>query len=195
VGRGTHLTLLTGDRCFFGLVPVGDGGTYGFAGVAGERFSDPLTGRLERFRRRFSGFGGPVPAYLAALEHDSQLHFGAIEWMELDRWHHGRVVLAGDAAHAAPPHMGEGGALAMEDAIVLAGLSGPPARSRTRCAPMRTGAGHAPTGSSGKAGSPPGRGPARPRSATLPCANAVISCSATVTGRSSRPPSGRDGSN
>jgi FAD-dependent urate hydroxylase len=42
--------------------------------------------------------------------------------MELDRWHHGRVVLAGDAAHAAPPHMGEGGALAMEDAIVLAGL-------------------------------------------------------------------------
>jgi 2-polyprenyl-6-methoxyphenol hydroxylase-like FAD-dependent oxidoreductase len=39
-----------------------------------------------------------------------------------DRWHSGRVVLAGDAAHAAPPHMGEGGALAMEDAVVLAGL-------------------------------------------------------------------------
>ena len=59
-----------------------------------------LNGRLERFRRRFSGFREPVPAYLAALEHDSQLHFGAIEWMEPDRWHHGRVVLAGDAARA-----------------------------------------------------------------------------------------------
>jgi 2-polyprenyl-6-methoxyphenol hydroxylase-like FAD-dependent oxidoreductase len=117
-----HLMLLTGDGCFFGLVPVGEGGTYGFAGVDGERFADPLDGRLERFRRRFSDFGGPVPADLAALEHDAQLHFGAIEWMELDRWHAGRVVLAGDAAHAAPPHMGEGGALAMEDAIVLAGL-------------------------------------------------------------------------
>jgi 2-polyprenyl-6-methoxyphenol hydroxylase-like FAD-dependent oxidoreductase len=117
-----HLMLLTGDGCFFGLVPVGEGGTYGFAGVDGERFADPLDGRLERFRRRFSDFGGPVPADLAALEHDAQLHFGAIEWMELDRWHAGRVVLAGDAAHAAPPHMGEGGALAMEDAVVLAGL-------------------------------------------------------------------------
>jgi len=118
----THLMLVTGDGCFFGLVPVGDGGTYGFTGVDGERFADPLDGRLERLRRRFGDFGGPVPAYLAALEHDAQLHFGAIEWMELDRWHHGRVVLAGDAAHATPPHMGEGGALAMEDAVVLAGL-------------------------------------------------------------------------
>ena len=32
------------------------------------------------------------------------------------------MVLVGDAAHAAPPHMGEGGALAVEDALVLAEL-------------------------------------------------------------------------
>lgn len=38
----THLMLLTGDGCFFGLVPVGEGGTYGFAGVDGDRFADPL---------------------------------------------------------------------------------------------------------------------------------------------------------
>ncbi|HYY77682.1 MAG TPA: FAD-dependent monooxygenase [Actinomycetes bacterium] len=38
----------------------------------------------------------------------------------MDRWHRGRVVLIGDAAHAAPPHMGEGGSMAMEDAVVLA---------------------------------------------------------------------------
>jgi 2-polyprenyl-6-methoxyphenol hydroxylase-like FAD-dependent oxidoreductase len=29
-------------------------------------------------------------------------------------------VIIGDAAHAAPPHMGEGGSLAVEDALVLA---------------------------------------------------------------------------
>ncbi|HXZ74261.1 MAG TPA: hypothetical protein VEH31_25795 [Streptosporangiaceae bacterium] len=63
-------------------MPVGGGGTYGFAGAGGERFDDPPAGRLERFRRRFAGFGGPVPAYLAALEHDEQLHFGPIEWVE-----------------------------------------------------------------------------------------------------------------
>jgi len=49
-----------------------------------------------------------------------QLHFGAIEWVELDEWYRGRVVLIGDAAHAGPPHMGEGGCMAMEDALVLA---------------------------------------------------------------------------
>jgi FAD-dependent urate hydroxylase len=118
----THLMLLMGEGCFFGLVPVGDGGTYGFAGAGGERFDDPPAGRLGRFRERFAGFGGPVPAYLAALEHDEQLHSGPIESLELDNWRDGRVVLIGDAAHATPPSMGEGGAMAMEDAVVLAEL-------------------------------------------------------------------------
>lgn len=31
-----------------------------------------------------------------------------------------RLVLVGDAAHAATPHMGQGGAMALEDAIALA---------------------------------------------------------------------------
>jgi len=116
----THLMVLMGEGCFFGLVPVGGGGTYGFAGIGGKRFDDPPAGRLERFRRRFAGFGGPVPAYLAALQHDEQLYVSPIEWVEPGRWRDGRVVLIGDAAHAAPPHMGQGGAMAMEDAVVLA---------------------------------------------------------------------------
>jgi len=117
-----QLTILTGERCFFGLVPMGDGHTYGFAGAGGDRFDEPLAGRLDRFRHRFAGFGDPVPGYLAGLRCDDQLHFGPIEWVDLDRWHAGRVVLIGDAAHAAPPHMGEGGAMAVEDAVVLAEL-------------------------------------------------------------------------
>lgn len=117
-----HLMVFTGERCFFGLVPVDDGGTYGFAGLDGERFDDPPAGRLGRLRQRFEGFGGPVPAYLAALQRDDQIHFGPIEWVELRRWHAGRAVLIGDAAHATPPHMGEGGAMAIEDAVVLAEL-------------------------------------------------------------------------
>jgi anthraniloyl-CoA monooxygenase len=38
-----------------------------------------------------------------------------------DRWHHGRVVLVGDAAHTAHFSIGSGTKLAMEDAIALAG--------------------------------------------------------------------------
>jgi len=72
-------------------------------------FEDPLHGRLERVRQRFAGFGGPVQEYLASLSCDEQLHCGPIEWVKLDRWYSGRVVLIGDAAHAGPPTMAEGG--------------------------------------------------------------------------------------
>jgi 2-polyprenyl-6-methoxyphenol hydroxylase-like FAD-dependent oxidoreductase len=37
-------------------------------------------------------------------------------------WHRGRVVLVGDAIHATTPHMASGGAMAIEDAIVLGDL-------------------------------------------------------------------------
>ena len=48
-------------------------------------------------------------------------------------WHRGRVVLIGDAAHATSPHVGQGGAMAMEDAIVLAEeVTRGTARSRER---------------------------------------------------------------
>jgi FAD-dependent urate hydroxylase len=115
----TDMMVLMGDDRYFGLVPMGDGRTYGFGVIGGPRFDDPLTGRLERFRCQFEAFGGPVPEYLASLECDEQLHFGPIEWVDRARWHSNQVVLIGDAAHAGPPHMGEGGCMAMEDALVL----------------------------------------------------------------------------
>jgi len=109
-----------GDGCFFGLCPVGGGWTYGFGNVTVPRLHDALQGRLHRLRRRFAGFDGLVREYLACLESDEQIHCGPIEWLELERWHVGRVVLIGDAAHASSPMMGQGGSMAMEDASVLA---------------------------------------------------------------------------
>ncbi|MGH8220348.1 MAG: FAD-dependent oxidoreductase [Steroidobacteraceae bacterium] len=35
-------------------------------------------------------------------------------------WHHGRVVLLGDAVHVTTPHLGQGAGLAIEDSLVLA---------------------------------------------------------------------------
>jgi 2-polyprenyl-6-methoxyphenol hydroxylase-like FAD-dependent oxidoreductase len=116
----TDFMILRGEGLSVGLIPMGEGYSYCFASTGGSRFEDPLAGRPARFRQRFAAFRGPVPAYLAALEHDEQLHFGPIEWVDLDDWHRGRVVLIGDAAHASPPTMAEGGCMAMEDAFVLA---------------------------------------------------------------------------
>ncbi|KAI5991590.1 FAD/NAD(P)-binding domain-containing protein [Pisolithus albus] len=41
---------------------------------------------------------------------------------KLGRWHSGRTVLIGDAAHAMPPHSGQGASQALEDAAYLAHL-------------------------------------------------------------------------
>jgi len=112
-----------GDGCFFGLFPVSHTHTYGFGYInEPERRHDPTLGRLARLRERFAGFGGLVKAYLASLECDEQIHCAAIESLELDHWHKGRVVLIGDAAHASSPMMGQGGCMAIEDAAVLAEL-------------------------------------------------------------------------
>jgi FAD-dependent urate hydroxylase len=115
-----NFRLMLGDGCFFGIMPMGDGHTYAFGGVGGPRLHDPVQGRLERFRKRFAGFGGPAIEYLASLSCDEQVHCGPVELVKLDHWQRGRVVLIGDAAHAGPPTMAEGGCMAMEDAFVLA---------------------------------------------------------------------------
>lgn len=115
------LTILLGDGCLFGQVPLGAGHTHGFGYVNEPRIHDPLEGRLERLRQRFADFGGPVPAYLAALTHDEQIHCGPIEWVgDMAQWRRGRVALIGDAAHAGPPTMGIVDCMAMEDAYALA---------------------------------------------------------------------------
>jgi 2-polyprenyl-6-methoxyphenol hydroxylase-like FAD-dependent oxidoreductase len=113
------LRFFFGDRCFFGLCPVGGGHTYGFGHVAEPHFHDHVRGRLERLRRRFDGFAEPVQEFLAALERDEQVHCSTVEWVDQEDWHRGRVVLIGDAAHASSPMMGQGGGMAVEDAYVL----------------------------------------------------------------------------
>jgi 2-polyprenyl-6-methoxyphenol hydroxylase-like FAD-dependent oxidoreductase len=116
----TGIRMLLGDGCYFGLCPLGDGRTYAFANMLETRFHDPLPGRLGRLRERFSAFGRIVQEYLAALASDAQIHAAPIESVEQERWHVGRVVLIGDAAHATAPMMAQGGCMAMEDAYVLA---------------------------------------------------------------------------
>jgi len=118
----SRVQFLLGEGCFFGLVPVGDGYTYGFGNVTGPRFHGSIAGRLVRLRQHFAAFEGPVQEFLAALICDERIYASPIEWLEREVWQSGRVVLIGDAAHASLPMMGQGGCLAMEDAWVLAGV-------------------------------------------------------------------------
>jgi len=76
----------------------------------------------EIFRERLAEFGGPVAEVRDHhITDSSKVVVRPVESLLVPwPWHRGRVVLVGDAAHATSPHVGQGGAMAMEDAVVLA---------------------------------------------------------------------------
>ncbi len=74
---------------------------------------------------RLDGFGGLVAATRCHIAEHSDVVYRPLEVVMLPApWHAGRVVFIGDAAHAATPHLGQGAAMAIEDAVVLGELVG-----------------------------------------------------------------------
>jgi salicylate hydroxylase len=76
----------------------------------------------------FADWGAASQAILECIPEPTRwaLH----ELPELPRYHRGRVLLVGDAAHALVPHQGAGAGQALEDAYVLASLLGDEACQR-----------------------------------------------------------------
>jgi 2-polyprenyl-6-methoxyphenol hydroxylase-like FAD-dependent oxidoreductase len=110
-----------GER--FGLVDIGHGRTYWFATKnAPEGQADEAGGRKAELLRRFEGWHTPIPATLDAVAEESILRNDVYDLAPLPSWHAGRVVLLGDAAHAATPGVGQGAAQAIEDAVVLSSV-------------------------------------------------------------------------
>jgi 2-polyprenyl-6-methoxyphenol hydroxylase-like FAD-dependent oxidoreductase len=72
-------------------------------------------------RREFGAAGWECPQILAALDRCEDFYFDHVSQIHMPRWHHGRVVLVGDAAFAPSLLAGQGAALAMTAAYVLAG--------------------------------------------------------------------------
>ncbi|MFO0608455.1 MAG: FAD-dependent monooxygenase [Polyangiales bacterium] len=105
-----------------GLVPLAGGDVYAFFVADAPRGTpaDPAQARAEHVRARFADFGGDVPRVLAALRDDEPLLHHDIEEVEQSPWCRGAVALLGDAAHAMTPNFGQGAAMAIEDAVVLA---------------------------------------------------------------------------
>ena len=107
-----------------GIMPISDDRLYIFGTVSepADRWYPKETWPAQ-MRERFAEFGGPARQFLDQLSAPSEVLYTAVEEVQAPLpWHAGRVVLIGDAAHASTPFMGQGGAMAVEDAVVLAGM-------------------------------------------------------------------------
>ena len=115
-----HWTVWAGDEGMVLLMPVGPDEVYGWAALTRPQ---PGLGSVEGLERMTRGFPERVRSAVShAVAQPGGLYHSPLEEVRLDRWHTGRAVLIGDAAHATAPVWAEGAALAMEDAIVLARL-------------------------------------------------------------------------
>ena len=105
----------------FGLASTGSGRCYWYASA--NRTPQQTTSISERkalLLRLFSGWHRPVMDVLEATGDHQILENEIAERPVLEKWHRDRVVLLGDAAHAMTPNLGQGAAMAIEDAWELA---------------------------------------------------------------------------
>lgn len=111
-GRRFAVLPLSGDRLY----------CYATATVPAGRTSANEPAELTRL---FGDWHEPIPQIVAALDQDQVLHNDVEELATpLPSFDRGRVALLGDAAHAMTPDLGQGGGMAIEDAVVLAQLLG-----------------------------------------------------------------------
>ncbi len=73
----------------------------------------------ERLKQLFKNWASPVPQLLKITPPNAILNNDILDHEPRLPWHRGRVGMVGDAAHAVTPNFGQGGCLAIEDAVVL----------------------------------------------------------------------------
>jgi 2-polyprenyl-6-methoxyphenol hydroxylase-like FAD-dependent oxidoreductase len=76
---------------------------------------------VEMLRERLAPFGGIIGDIRENLADGDDVVYSPLSEVMLPApWSKGRVLLCGDAAHACTPHITQGAAMALEDAVVLA---------------------------------------------------------------------------
>lgn len=77
----------------------------------------------QTMRERIAEYGGLLKELAPLINDPAQVVYKPMHNVLLPApWHRGRVVVIGDAAHATTPHLAQGAAMAIEDAVLLAEL-------------------------------------------------------------------------
>jgi 2-polyprenyl-6-methoxyphenol hydroxylase-like FAD-dependent oxidoreductase len=108
-------------RNIVGFTPTGPDSMYLYCCVPSADTARPAQARLPGILRELlAPFGGPVADACQHITDHTQLNYALLETIVVpEPWYRGRVVLLGDAAHATTPHLAAGGAMCLEDALVL----------------------------------------------------------------------------
>src|SRR4051812_24532330 len=113
-----------GPSYIAGYCPTGENSLYAYiVEDAQDRFGLSTDDQLATMKRLSEAYHGPWDEIRETLTDPSRVNYTWFETHVLDApWNRGRVVLIGDAAHTCPPTIAQGGAMALEDAVVLAEL-------------------------------------------------------------------------
>ena len=80
----------------------------------------PVETQADELRKRLEGYGGYMATVRDQIVDPSLVVYRPLEAIIMPApWYKGRVALIGDAVHSATPHLGQGAAMAVEDAVVL----------------------------------------------------------------------------
>ncbi len=112
-----------GGAVRFGYSAVATDEVYWFAPITAPAGTHADPEQLEStLRARYAGFPDPTRAILEATPAARIIETDLYDFQPFSGWSSssGRLVLMGDAAHATTPNLGQGGAQAIEDALVLA---------------------------------------------------------------------------
>ena len=104
----------------FGIVPLTDGQVYWFATInASVNDTQMQAYRVADLQQNFRNYHSLVTDVLKNTPDKSLLWNDITDFVPINQYAFGNIVLAGDAAHAMTPNMGQGAGMAIEDAAVL----------------------------------------------------------------------------
>jgi 2-polyprenyl-6-methoxyphenol hydroxylase-like FAD-dependent oxidoreductase len=105
----------------FGILDIGQGRfTWYATSNVPSNHQDANGGRQREIQQAFGGWHDPIADLIETTADEAILKNGAYDNVPLRRWGNGLVTLLGDAAHPCTPNLGQGGCMALEDALVLA---------------------------------------------------------------------------
>jgi 2-polyprenyl-6-methoxyphenol hydroxylase-like FAD-dependent oxidoreductase len=123
-----HIIESWGRGRRIGLQNLGRGWTYWFTAWNTRPGSFvPLAEGKRMLLERYRGWHEPITAVLEATDVEHILQTDLSDRDPLPHWVVGRVALLGDAAHPMTPDLGQGGAQAIEDGVVLGDVLRPDA--------------------------------------------------------------------